>query len=88
VLYRLIETSSEELELQGSNKHLMLTWQRLLQIALLLMKILAQILPCIQVLKNRLDDKHISPFLEALQWPNMLKRKFNGNTEKMPFVIP
>jgi len=87
VLKRLIETSSEELKLQGSNKNLMLKYQRLLQRALLRMKILAQVLPYIQDLKSRLNDKHISPFLEALHWPNTLKRKFKRNTEKMPFVI-
>ena len=47
VLKRLIETSWEELELQGSNKNLMLKYHRLLQIALLWMKILAQLLPYI-----------------------------------------
>ena len=68
------ETSSGELELQRNNKHFMLTWQRLLQVALFWMKILSQVLPYIQDLKNRLNDKYISPFLEALRWPNTLRR--------------
>jgi hypothetical protein len=83
----MIETSSEELELHGSNEHLTLTWQRLLQIALLWMQILAQIPPYTQDLKNGLNNKHTSPFLEVLHWPNTLKRKFKRNTEQMPFVI-
>jgi hypothetical protein len=87
LLKRLNETSSEEPDLQDSNKHLMLKWHRLLQIALLWMKILTQVLPYIQDMTNRLNDEHIPPFLEALQWPNTLKRKFKRNTEKMPFVI-
>jgi len=66
---------------------LRLAWQRLLQVALLWMKILAQVLPYKQDLKNRLNDKHISPFLEALQWPNTLRRKMKRKTERAPSVI-
>jgi len=65
----------------------MLTWQRLLQVALLWIKIVAQVLPYIQDLKNRLNDEHISPFLEALIWPNTLRRKMKRKTERVPFVI-
>ena len=72
---------------QNINKHLMLTWQRLLQVALLWMKILAKVLPYTQKLKNRLNDKHLCPFLEALQWPNTVRRKIKRNTERVPFVI-
>jgi hypothetical protein len=37
--------------------------------------------------KNSLNDKHISPIQEALQWPNTLKRRLKKNTKRMPFVI-
>jgi hypothetical protein len=38
--------------------------------------------------KNRLNDKHISPIQEALQWLNTLQRRLKRNRERMPFVIP
>jgi hypothetical protein len=38
--------------------------------------------------KNKLNDKHISPIQEALQWPNTLQRRLKRNIERMQFVIP
>jgi hypothetical protein len=37
--------------------------------------------------ENRLNDEHISPTQDVSQWPNTSERKFERNTEKMPFVI-
>jgi len=51
------------------------------------MKILAQIRPYIEDLKTGLTINTFLPLQEVLQWPNMPKRKFKRNTERMSFVI-
>jgi hypothetical protein len=65
----------------------MLTWQKLLQEALLQLKILARVLPYIQDLKTGFTINIILPLQEALQWPNTLTRRFKRNTDTMPLVI-
>jgi hypothetical protein len=37
--------------------------------------------------ENRLNDEHISPIQEVLQWPCTSERKFKRNIEKMSFII-
>jgi hypothetical protein len=37
--------------------------------------------------ENRLNNEHISPIQEVLQWSCTSERKFKRNTEKMSFVI-
>jgi hypothetical protein len=51
------------------------------------MKILAQIQPYTQDIKTGLTIHTFLPLQEVLQWPNMPKRKFKRNTERMSFVI-
>jgi len=36
---------------------------------------------------NRLNDQHISPYQEVLQWPNKPEGSLKRKTERMSFVI-